>query len=123
MSAVNFIDFKIKSVSIPRHFPCICHFCKKTCEREYQQKSLHVLLEEVFIYYKQDWKRNLQAELLIDLAVCYFLKRMQLAGRSHREAENFVETVVRNANNEDELEEIIDIDLLRQWKNLYTYDL
>ena len=54
----NFCDFgkivshfNIRSVSTPHHFPCICHFCKKNREREFQQKSLVVLLEEVFVYY------------------------------------------------------------------------
>ena len=52
--------------------------------------------------------------MLFDLAVCYFLKRKQLAGRSsRREAENFVEDVVRNSN-EDELDEIINVEQLRQ---------
>ena len=56
--------------------------------------------------------------MLFDLTVCYFLKRMQLASRSRRVAENFVENVVRNSNDEDELDEIVNVNLLRQWENL-----
>ena len=117
MSAETPVHFNIRAVSTPHHFPCICHFCKKTREREFQQKSLVVLLE-VFVYYNQDWETNLQAEMLFDLAVCYFLKRLQLACRSRREAENFVENVVRNSNDEDELDEIINVNLLRPWEYL-----
>ena len=87
-------------------------------EKEFEQKSLEILLEEVFITYNQDWHTNLQAEMLFDLAMCYFLKRMELAGRSHQKAENFVERVVRNLDDEDDSDEIINVELLRQWENL-----
>ena len=105
MPAKTPVHFNIRSVSIPHHFPCICHFCKKSREREFQQMCLVILFEEVFVYYNQDWRTNLRAEMLFNLAVCYFLKRMQLAGRSCREAKNFVEDVVRSSNDEDELDE------------------
>ena len=48
----------------------------------------------------------------------YFLKRMQLAGGSCREAENFVVLVVRNSDDEVDFNEVLNVEVLRQWENL-----
>ena len=58
------------------------------------------------------------AEMFFDLVVCYFLRRMKLADCSRKEAENFVEYIIRNLAADYEFDLIINVDLLREWETL-----
>ena len=119
------VHFEIASAG-PHHDRCRCPTCKVKVppyppaylKREFEQKSLETLLEEVFINYNLDWRVKQHAEMFFELAVCYFLRRMELAGRSGQEAENFVQYTVRNLAADDRFENIINIEILREWENL-----
>ena len=65
-----------------------------------------------------DWEVIDYVEMVFDLAVCYFLRGMELAGRSRQEAENFVENTIRNLAADGDFENIINVDLLREWETL-----
>ena len=98
-----------------RHPVCMA---RSYLHKIFEKKSLETLLNEVFLYYNVDWDLNPHTEKLFDLAVCHFLKRMQPAGRNRQEAENFVEYTIKSLCKDDGLEDIINVDLLREWETL-----
>ena len=119
------VHFEIVSAG-PHHDCCRYPSCKVKVppqpptylKREFEQKSLETPLNEVFIKYNLVWYVKQHTEMFFELAVCYFLRRMKVAGCSGQEAEKFVEYTVRNLTADDDFESIINVEILREWENL-----
>ena len=119
MSSATLSPVHFEIVSAKPHLdPCRFRPCKKIRERVFEQESLETLLEEVFIYYNQYRDAMPNAEMFFDLAVCNFLRRMKIAGRNRKGAENFVEYTIKSLAADDEFDLIVNVDLLRGWETL-----